>query len=314
VPSAVTSGSGYVGIRVPSHPTAMALLKECGLPIAAPSANRFGHVSPTSPHHVVDDFAFLPEEVLVLDAPATASCIGMESTVFKIVQGDDGTCAAAVLRSGYIGLQQLQSALDADVSTAALGIKVARLQKAETNTSIVQEAPGQLLRHYSPDIPTYFCLGDSSDAGPCATVLPRTELSKWVVIDLSGFFSSMQHEAAAYFDLGPSRSVKEVTLFSTPFAGRACSDRFMQVASELYKTLRAAKVFPGVKGIVVACKKFLRESELSAEGDAVQEQSDLAVAIMDKVANVNSRFLSVCSSRSVKVFRATEGLQVLLTQ
>jgi hypothetical protein len=59
----------------------------------------------------------------------------------------------------------------------------------------------------------------------------------------------------------------------------------LQVASELYKTLRAAEVFPGVKGIVVACKKFLRESELSAEGDALQEQSDLAVAIMDKVAH-----------------------------
>ena len=168
VPSAVTSGSGFVGIRVPSHPIALALLRESGLPIAAPSANRFGHVSPTSPHHVVDDFALAPEEVMVLDSPAGASCIGLESTVFKIVEGEDGTCAAAVLRSGFIGLQQLQAALHADASTAALAIKVARIKKAETNTSIVQEAPGQLLRHYSPDIPTFFCLGDSADADPDA--------------------------------------------------------------------------------------------------------------------------------------------------
>ncbi len=56
-----------------------------------------------------------------------------------------------------------------------------------------------------------------------------------------------------------------------------------QVAAGLYHTLRAAEVVPGVKGIVVACNKFLRESELSGEGDAVAEQSDLAVAIMDKV-------------------------------
>ena len=214
VPSAVTSGSGYVGIRVPSHPTALALLQQSGLPIAAPSANRFGHVSPTSPHHVVDDFAFAPEEVLVLDAPAAAdiSCIGLESTVFKIVEGDGGCCAAAVLRSGFIGLQQLQRALDADPSTAALGITVARIKKAETNTSIVQEAPGQLLRHYSPDIATYFCLGDGAASDPCAKPLPRAELSSWVVIDLSGFFSCMRHEAAAYFDLGPTRSVEQVTL------------------------------------------------------------------------------------------------------
>ena len=119
VPSAVTSGSGFVGIRVPSHPTALALLHESGLPIAAPSANRFGHVSPTSPHHVVDDFAFVPEEVLVLEAPSAAevTCIGLESTVFKIVEGEGGCCAAAVLRSGFIGLQQLQSAIDSDSHT-----------------------------------------------------------------------------------------------------------------------------------------------------------------------------------------------------
>ncbi len=61
-------------------------------------------------------------------------------------------------------------------------------------------------------------------------------------------------------------------------------DTQFQVAAGLYKTLRAAEVVPGVKGIVVACKKFLRENELSGEDDAVEDQSDLSVAIMDKVA------------------------------
>ena len=88
----------------------------------------------------------------------------------------------------------------------------------------------------------------------------------------------------------------------------------LQVAAELYKTLRAAEVFPGVKGIVVACKKFLRESELSAEGASLPEQSDLAVAIMDKVVSANNVCVRVCHLRSAQVFRATEGLQVLLTQ
>jgi hypothetical protein len=57
----------------------------------------------------------------------------------------------------------------------------------------------------------------------------------------------------------------------------------VQVAASLYNTLRAAEIVPGVKGIVVACNKFLRECELSVEGDALADQSDLAVAIMDKV-------------------------------
>ena len=55
------------------------------------------------------------------------------------------------------------------------------------------------------------------------------------------------------------------------------------MAAGLYKTLRAAEVVPGVQGIVVACSSFLRESELSEESVAVSDQSDLAVAIMDKV-------------------------------
>lgn len=89
-----------------------------------------------------------------------------------------------------------------------------------------------------------------------------------------------------------------------------------QVAAGLYKTLRAAEVVPGVQGIVVACQKFLRESELSAEGDAVSEQSDLAFAIMDKVMPRVAMLipLSFRSSRFPHVFRATEGSQVLLTQ
>ena len=55
LPSIITAGTGFVGVRIPKHARAMALLRAAAIPVAAPSANRFGHVSPTRPEHVMDD-------------------------------------------------------------------------------------------------------------------------------------------------------------------------------------------------------------------------------------------------------------------
>lgn len=79
----ITADTGYIGIRVPSHPIALQLLKTSNLPIAAPSANKFGHVSPTKAEHVYNDF-YKDSEVLILDG---GSCsFGIESTVLKITE------------------------------------------------------------------------------------------------------------------------------------------------------------------------------------------------------------------------------------
>jgi tRNA threonylcarbamoyl adenosine modification protein (Sua5/YciO/YrdC/YwlC family) len=102
IPGAVTAETGFVGLRVPKHPLAVALIAASNRPIAAPSANRFGHVSPTKALHVQADFlehGADGKEVLILDAEQEdeiepnsvsiekiASCtVGIESTVLKIV-------------------------------------------------------------------------------------------------------------------------------------------------------------------------------------------------------------------------------------
>lgn len=83
IPMLITADTGYVGIRVPNHPVALELLKSSGLPVAAPSANKFGHVSPTKAEHVYNDF-HIDSEVLIIDG---GSCsIGIESTVVKITE------------------------------------------------------------------------------------------------------------------------------------------------------------------------------------------------------------------------------------
>ena len=77
VPDSVTAGRPLVGVRMPAHPVAHALISAAGVPIAAPSANRFGHTSPTTAAHVLEDLDLRIDAILD-GGPAT---VGLESTV-----------------------------------------------------------------------------------------------------------------------------------------------------------------------------------------------------------------------------------------
>ena len=98
----VTGGQPSVGLRVPSHPVAHALLMEFGNGIAAPSANRFGHVSPTTARHVADDL----EDAVDLILDGGASDIGIESTIVALT-----TDTAMLLRLGGIGADAIAGVL-----------------------------------------------------------------------------------------------------------------------------------------------------------------------------------------------------------
>lgn len=81
IPNLITADTGYVGLRMPNHEIALDLLRESGVPIAAPSANKFGHVSPTKAEHVYNDF-YKDSEMFIIDG---GSCsFGIESTVMKM--------------------------------------------------------------------------------------------------------------------------------------------------------------------------------------------------------------------------------------
>lgn len=133
VPDEVTAGRPLVGVRWPSHPVAQALLRVAGIPIAAPSANRFGHVSPTTAQHVLDDLDGRIDAVL--DGGATT--VGVESTVL------DPTGTPMVLyRTGAITLAMLQEA----------GYEAKVFQPAETSGNpIALPSPGVGMRHYAPE-------------------------------------------------------------------------------------------------------------------------------------------------------------------
>ena len=135
VPPAVTAGGDTVAVRSPDHPTAHALLMLFGRPLVGPSANRSGHVSPTTAAHVRQ--AFGERDVLVLDGGACGT--GIESTVVSLVSRP-----FRVLRRGVIGAAALADVLGEEVLD-----EPGHAHTADGATSPLP-APGQLPTHYAP--------------------------------------------------------------------------------------------------------------------------------------------------------------------
>lgn len=128
---AVTGGQETVALRVPAHPLAQALLRRFGGGIAAPSANRFGHISPTTAAHVRSEFG---EAVMVLDGGPCG--VGLESTILDLSSG-----TPRVLRPGGVTLEALGAVLKRPILSGS------------TTTS--PRVSGSLTRHYAPQTPTF---------------------------------------------------------------------------------------------------------------------------------------------------------------
>ena len=147
----ITGGQNNVGIRVPSHPVALALLQEFesqgGIGVAAPSANRFGKVSPTCAEDVNEELSdYLSENDLVLDGGP--SSVGVESTIINCTK-----TTPAILRPGAITTTMIND---------LLGINIEVVTK---NDSDQIRAPGLLESHYSPKAKIYLSGTPSSGDG-----------------------------------------------------------------------------------------------------------------------------------------------------
>lgn len=124
-----SAGLETVALRAPAHPLAQALLQAVGQPLAAPSANRSGHVSPTTADHVLDELG--GRIAAVLDGGACR--VGIESTVVDLSQSQ-----AALLRPGGVPREQLESVLG---------------RLTDPMDADAPRAPGMLDRHYAPERP-----------------------------------------------------------------------------------------------------------------------------------------------------------------
>lgn len=149
IPDHATSGFDTVAVRSPSHPVMRALLRGLGAPVVAPSANRFGRISPTRASHVADELSGrIP---LILDGGPTDH--GIESTIVGVE--DDGTLR--LLRPGSLPVEEIKK------------VAGAPLRAAEGPA----RAPGMLASHYAPRIPLVCAPSAEETDGPVA----------WLVFD-----------------------------------------------------------------------------------------------------------------------------------
>jgi L-threonylcarbamoyladenylate synthase len=131
VPDCLTAGLGTVGVRMPANPIALALIREAGVPIAAPSANRFTELSPTTAAHVRESMG--DRAAIILDGGRTT--VGIESTVLSLV----GT-SAMLLRLGMLTKAEIEEVIGP--------VKVSQAPATGAHPS-----PGMHRRHYSPRTP-----------------------------------------------------------------------------------------------------------------------------------------------------------------
>lgn len=175
VPDLVTSGLPHVAVRMPAHPLMCELLSMLDFPLAAPSANMFGRISPTTPHHVLSQLnGRIP---YILDGGACA--VGVESTIVAF-----GTAGVKVLREGGVSREELSAWVKIDDTTTA------------TDNSHQPVAPGMLSSHYAPAKPVMF-ISDSEQ-------LPQ---KPFVLISMGN--DVLSPHAAMYINLSEDSNLQE---------------------------------------------------------------------------------------------------------
>jgi L-threonylcarbamoyladenylate synthase len=175
IPDLVTSGSHLVGLRVPQHPLALELLRSLPFPLAAPSANPFGYVSPTTAQHVADQMG--NKIAYILDG---GSCrVGVESTIVGLKEGKP-----AVFRTGGIPIETLEELLGFPLEVLPSSSK--------------PSAPGMLESHYAPRKPLFI--------GQIPTLLSLHKEKKTGVISFYEDYSSFAQKT---FILSPNKNLAE---------------------------------------------------------------------------------------------------------
>jgi L-threonylcarbamoyladenylate synthase len=218
----VSAGLDTIALRAPAHKVARALLKAAKLPVAAPSANRFGRISPTTAAHVQEELGEIPR--MILDG---GSCpLGLESTVLGVV-GDSVT----LLRAGALPREKIEAVLGRPIF------------KAEVNAPIA--SPGQLASHYAPATPlrldvtaprkgeALLAFGPRAPlfAGPMINLSPRGDLGEAAV----KFFAALRS-----LDATGARAIAVMPIPGHGL-GEAINDRLQRAAAS-----RAVKVTAGV--------------------------------------------------------------------
>lgn len=208
VPGLVTSGSPTVAIRMPRHPIARALIRASGLPVAAPSANRFMHVSPTTAQHALADLK--GRVPLILDGGPCE--VGVESTVLDVCSP-----VPTILRPGGVSLEELRRVLPEVQPPVQRQHKDQEYQGSAAKDVQTQRSPGQLSIHYAPSVPAYLFEGsvENMRAAMLAEIQHRQAQGERVgILIASADMPTFQSSGATIFTLGDTPEQVATHLFA----------------------------------------------------------------------------------------------------
>lgn len=272
LPDCITACTGFVGLRVPNHPIARKILCASKLPIAAPSANRFGHVSPTKASHVFDDLGKNRGVSAIVsgdDGSIVETCEhGIESTVLKI---DYANRCLKVFRKGAVSLEQLESLvtqnreiLFEEWTVESVNRAVSMLDNSNAGVATKgEQAPGQAITHYAPDnavciIPEVVDVSRLSlEVDTCTPISAdmRSDLLSWemstsdlksaVVLDFGGQWRNLLEKC---FRCNVDSSNTSILAYRDFSRSGSCKE----AARSLFDVLRWAESVPGVKYVILA--------------------------------------------------------------
>lgn len=254
--------------QCPDHEVARALISAAGRPLAAPSANRFGHISPTLPEHVLEDLGHAPGLRIIDGGPCS---VGIESTVMRL----ELDCRRVViLRKGGVTKERLEAIVADGLAQGTLSQHIAveyseRLaasaqtlrEREEAIPEQAQESPGLLLRHYSPSVPSALLLAEEMLPTPEAFAggkkLPYA-VQQSVLIDFGRRLQLLHDRFLGTFDLcdGTSTVVDPVE--------NACTRAFA--------VLRAAEAFAIAKGASFICISDFNAAKLGSRAEALHDR------------------------------------------
>jgi len=235
VATVAAGGQNSIGLRCPSHPVAQALLKNLRSPeggqlvvwgIAAPSANKFGRVSPTTAAHVMDEFG---DSLAVLDG---GPCdMGIESTIIDCTRG-----VPVQLRPGSISRQQVQEACGLKVLTDAEFVEQADAQIIQAQGSIAPRASGTLASHYAPN--AKLRLMDLKSLQSALDMLEEAKLNGRRVAQKSSAVSAVEKDTSPKIVHIAVYARNRLRIKSDEVIFRAMPQSAAQVAHELFAVLR----------------------------------------------------------------------------
>jgi L-threonylcarbamoyladenylate synthase len=229
IPDIVTAGLDTVAVRISAHPVFAEIIRAFGRPLAAPSANRFGRISPTTAAHVLEELGELIP--LIIDAGPTMH--GLESTIVIVRNG-----TVEIVRPGPITAEDLRG-----IGCQPMNCQSGSDHRQDADSTIVR-APGQLASHYAPKTPLHL-IDDARSFSP--VVNQRVGLLAWNTDSVAGSFAAVRHlshaqdlpEAAAnlfcYLRELDALNLDLIVAEQAPEQGlgRAINDRLSRAASAL---------------------------------------------------------------------------------